>query len=1001
MKRAFFITITALLFIISTRAQTTSGTEFWLTFGKNGRANQMESMPALQIRIVCGDFPTSGSIRFFGLTGSQATVSFNLGPREVMTYPLNDTQRDAAYNVSQGKSNKSIYIQSNKPITAYAINLFEASTDATNLFPTLGLGTDYYQISYKPTEYDSDAYAVIATKDATNIYQNGVFLSKLNQGEVYYQTSLYDMTGMHITSDHDKPVVFFALNQDVFLPHEIGTSRECFMQQLAPVNTWGKKFFVPVSSLTNNTKDRVRIVASEDYTTFKTLPTGVTIITNSGGQSPITKPLLAGEFFELEVTLANNGCYFETDKPVGVCAYLTSANYNDISFSDPAQAWLPSMEQTVTESLIVPFIAVGSSVLQNHYALIIAPTETKLNTLVTIGNGSPQVLSGATWHDNPEAGKSFYAYPMTNPSASFCFKNPGGIIVLGYGTGEAESYYYLAYSAIRNLQSAFYANDIYFLELQTHALCKGEVTFRAEVTGMSNLPGSLKWYLDDIEQTQAQDMLIWSKYFDIGTYNIKMMVRYSEEDSIILESTLDVGYEISASVSPTEGGYIDGTGCYATDREAILTALPNFGYNFEKWTENEEEVSTKESYKFTVTGARDLTAHFVLKTYDIVLSANPPEGGTLTGEGNSITHGTSVTVVAAPSATYKFVNWTEKGVVVSTNASYTFDIMDDRNLIANFTLKTYDVSVAPNPEEGGIVTGNGNDILHGSTYTVLATSKIPYHFVNWTEDGTIVSVDSSYTFIITDSRKLVANFEKTYFNINVEVNNPEYGYATGEGDYIFTTTAQVEAFANNCYLFANWTIDSVVVSTDNPYIFTVTHSVNLVANFLGLDFDTCTLTLWNNTFLLNLRWLRENGYEVSGCRWFKNGIELLELNTIDEYSYCAGTNGDLLEPAPTYYTFQINTNNFGCINSTKKMITHNSSNSTGKLLVYPNPVSSGAQFTIEGVSKNSLIYVYNFMGVCVGSAIATDSTAKLSLNLPAGIYLIRSENKEAKIVIVE
>jgi hypothetical protein len=437
------------------------------------------------------------------------------------------------------------------------------------------------------------------------------------------------------------------------------------------------------------------------------------------------------------------------------------------------------------------------------------------------------------------------------------------------------------------------------------------------------------------------------------------------------------------------------------NEEATLKAIPNFGYYFLKWTENGNDISSDDILKITVTESRDFKAHFGVKTYDVALSADPPEWGSVSGDDTNIPHGTSVTVTATPNETYMFVNWTEKGVEVSTDAAYTFEIMDDRNLVAHFTPKTSQITVSANPTDGGTVTGNATNIPYGAEHTVSATANEAFIFVNWTENGTVVSTENPYTFFVTDSRALVANFEKGKYSVTIEVNNPDYGYATGDGAYDALDTVQVEAFENDCYPFVNWTIDSIEVSSDNPYIFTIKESVNLVANFLAFDFDTCTLTLWNNTFLLNLRWLRENDYEVTGCRWFKNGIELLELNTIDEYSYCAGTNGEQLEQTPTYYTFQVNTSNFGCINSTKKTITQNSSNNTGKLLVYPNPINSGAQFIIEGVSKNSPINVYNFMGICVGSATATDSTTKLSLNLPAGIYLIRSENKEAKIVIVE
>ena len=45
------------------------------------------------------------------------------------------------------------------------------------------------------------------------------------------------------------------------------------------------------------------------------------------------------------------------------------------------------------------------------------------------------------------------------------------------------------------------------------------------------------------------------------------------------------------------------------------------------------------------------------------------------------------------------------------------------------------------------------------------------------------------------------------------------------------TYTTIEAVANSGYDFVNWTIDGTVVSTANPYTFTVTEDIELVANF--------------------------------------------------------------------------------------------------------------------------------------------------------------------------
>ena len=73
------------------------------------------------------------------------------------------------------------------------------------------------------------------------------------------------------------------------------------------------------------------------------------------------------------------------------------------------------------------------------------------------------------------------------------------------------------------------------------------------------------------------------------------------------------------------------------------TAAP--GYTFSNWTENGNVVSTNAQYTFTVNGNRTLVANFTASTYTINVSANPTNGGTVSG-GGTYTYGQTCTVVA-------------------------------------------------------------------------------------------------------------------------------------------------------------------------------------------------------------------------------------------------------------------------------------------------------------------------------------------------------------------
>lgn len=74
-------------------------------------------------------------------------------------------------------------------------------------------------------------------------------------------------------------------------------------------------------------------------------------------------------------------------------------------------------------------------------------------------------------------------------------------------------------------------------------------------------------------------------------------------------------------------------------------------------------------------------------TYQVAVSASPVEGGTVTG-GGTFELGQTCTMTAVPNEGYLFVNWTEMGEVVSSEATYSFTVTEDRVLVANFIVET-------------------------------------------------------------------------------------------------------------------------------------------------------------------------------------------------------------------------------------------------------------------------------------------------------------------------
>lgn len=290
-------------------------------------------------------------------------------------------------------------------------------------------------------------------------------------------------------------------------------------------------------------------------------------------------------------------------------------------------------------------------------------------------------------------------------------------------------------------------------------------------------------------------------------------------------------YNISVSANPTNGGTVSGGGTYQQGQSCTVTATPANGYTFLRWTENGNAVSTSANYTFTVTGNRTLVAQFQQQNYNINVSANPTNGGTVTG-GGGYHYGDNCTVIATPANGYTFQRWTENGQQVSTNANYTFTVTGNRTLVANFQAQSYTITATANPANGGTVSGGGT-FNYGQSCTLVATPATGYDFIKWTKNGQQVTTNATYAFTVTESAAYVAHFQLQTYNIKVYVNPEEGAEVTGEGNYSYGEQVTLTVIPNEDYRFLNWTDeDGGVVCEETTYIFTAEAPRILKANLL-------------------------------------------------------------------------------------------------------------------------------------------------------------------------
>ncbi len=173
-------------------------------------------------------------------------------------------------------------------------------------------------------------------------------------------------------------------------------------------------------------------------------------------------------------------------------------------------------------------------------------------------------------------------------------------------------------------------------------------------------------------------------------------------------------------------------------------------------------------------------------------------------------------------------------VVTGDLYQYDYWYIDDVN-IQNGGSQSYTITTVSNPVSGGTTSGGGNYLI-GQTVTVVATPSTNWNFLNWTENGTPVSSEPSYSFTASANRDLVANFSMNQVTVSTTANPSSGGTTTGDGTYTIGDQVTAIATPNTGYGFVNWTVNGNVVSTDATYSFIANNSVNLTANFAVLQY---------------------------------------------------------------------------------------------------------------------------------------------------------------------
>jgi hypothetical protein len=138
-----------------------------------------------------------------------------------------------------------------------------------------------------------------------------------------------------------------------------------------------------------------------------------------------------------------------------------------------------------------------------------------------------------------------------------------------------------------------------------------------------------------------------------------------------------------------------------------------------------------------------------------------------------------------------------------------------------------EVSVSTNPEGAGTFNGAGF-FEEGEICNLTVTANEGFTFVNWTENGTVVSTNANYSFTVTGNRNLVANFSQNggYHFITSgtwgNAANWSGGALPGVNDAVF-----IDA---NCTLNRDAEVASLTITSDNTLTLRTGRTLTVTGN---------------------------------------------------------------------------------------------------------------------------------------------------------------------------
>ena len=405
--------------------------------------------------------------------------------------------------------------------------------------------------------------------------------------------------------------------------------------------------------------------------------------------------------------------------------------------------------------------------------------------------------------------------------------------------------------------------------------CGVAINMRYDVGGSGAVPDAIPWALRNYFGYSNELSLIYKS-------------NYSDDDWLALMKTcLDVGRPIYYGGWDANNGYGHGFVCDGYDANNLL----HFNWGWSGYHNGYYSINAMNpgNNAFTVDNMAIINIHpncTIGTTYLITVSTDPSNSGTISGMG-SYNCGEVCTLTATDNEDYSFMYWTEDGEQVSSEATYSFRVINDRNLVAHYISEESIVFADANVKSICVSHWDNNGDGELSYAEAASVEYLSDYFQNNTE---ITSFEELQYFINLTTIDDYAFSGCSGFTGSLTIPN----FVTTIGDYAF----------KNCSGFTgNLTIPNSVTRINNSAFYncsgftgnlTISNSVTSIGNSA---FYNCSGFTGNLTIPNSVTTIGDSAFK--NCSGFTGNLIIPNSITwigYDAFYNCSGFTGNLTIP---------------------------------------------------------------------------------------------------------